>query len=468
MSHFYKFSFLLSCIFACAWESYAIVPGDFSVNLISGPVFHSDQNECYKNIGPRAVYVGVEICNNSAVTQDNISMTLDAFSSTGFALAGGQTATMSVANPLAPGACDTIYWFCTYPCSNSLTQIVFDIQDTDDGTRFADTTPIINSKRELSANAGGFVQSSTLTLYDPVNRVTCFEVVYGLSKLVRGDEVYLQPVANLDYRADCFQLERATIISSEDPKNGCIPFGNSSLYYEINATCGKSPTWEIVVEYCFTINCPNVSTSVIPYASATSGNDLKYTIAEEPVLILPVELTYFEAQETDSGRVEIRWETVSESNSAYFEVQQSSDGMNFEPLTQIAAAGNSHHPIIYSTLDYEPEVINYYRLKIVDQDGTYAYSEIRMAKLSSSSAAKISFFPNPVKNRLYYNTNFSISENLPEGMSIHISNMQGEKVFHGTLTGNERFILVDSLPAGLYYVNYVLGERNEYFRFMKI
>lgn len=183
---------------------------------------------------------------------------------------------------------------------------------------------------------------------------------------------------------------------------------------------------------------------------------------------MPVELTYFEAQETDSGRVEIRWETVSESNSAYFEVQQSSDGMNFEPLTQIAAAGNSHHPIIYSTLDYEPEVINYYRLKIVDQDGTYAYSEIRMAKLSSSSAAKISFFPNPVKNRLYYNTNFSISENLPEGMSIHISNMQGEKVFHGTLTGNERFILVDSLPAGLYYVNYVLGERNEYFRFMKI
>lgn len=344
-----------------------------TIRIISGDLFHSDQNQCNQNIGPRAVYVAIEICNNSVTTYNNVSITLSGFSSVGFSLAGNQTATLLVKSPFLPSACDTLFWFCTYPCGVSSTDIFFNISDQDNTVNFNDTLTSISSLRELSANAGGFVYASTSTLRDSINSIECFTVTYGFSQLKAGDKVFIQPIANLSFNAQCFQLESAEVISSEANSPGCIPVGPSSLYYSITENCGSSPDWIVVVSYCFKVKCPWTTTTVIPYASCTSGKDLKYTIANTSI-VMSVSFGKFTGQQINNT-IQLNWNTLSEINSQHFIVEKLIN-REWIALHTIPAAGWSDYTIDYQYTDPTPESeINYYRLKQVDLDQSFTYSK---------------------------------------------------------------------------------------------
>lgn len=96
-----------------------------------------------------------------------------------------------------------------------------------------------------------------------------------------------------------------------------------------------------------------------------------------PDIGLPVELTSFHAKCTED-KVTLNWTTASENNSAYFEVERSTDAVHFSPLTRIVAAGNSNSVKTYTYNDLYPESgQNYYRLKQQDNDNkTASYSNI--------------------------------------------------------------------------------------------
>lgn len=388
------FKSLLIVLMFLSLKVSSITPSCFSVDLISGLNFHYDNNECSLGVGPRAVYVAIKICNNCTQDLDNIIISLDNFSTAGYSLAGNQTNPLSIKNPLLSGACDTVYFFCTYPCGPSSTNMVFKIKDLDDGTSFMDTIFSISNLKELSANAGSFVQSHNLTTKDSINNTECFTVNYRFSKLVPSNEVFLQPVANLDFRADCFQLQRARVISSDFNTPGCIPVGNCPLYYYITETCGGSggSTWGAVVEYCFKVQCPWTVTTVIPYSSANSGNPLKYEIAANGY-ILPVELVEFKAK-SNQDNILVFWKVLSESGISYYELQKSSDAVNFQPVMQYLPQNNS----IYAFVDYKPIVDNYYRLKIVEGN-TEKYSDVIYVKFDT----RFDYFVylNPITNILF-------------------------------------------------------------------
>jgi hypothetical protein len=108
---------------------------------------------------------------------------------------------------------------------------------------------------------------------------------------------------------------------------------------------------------------------------------------------LPIELGSFTGwAETKTN--ELKWNTQSEENSATFEVERSIDSENFERVGVVSAAGNSAEAITYSFTDENPVTgINYYRLKMVDLDETYEYSEIIQIKRTGQSTIKV--FPNP-------------------------------------------------------------------------
>ena len=99
---------------------------------------------------------------------------------------------------------------------------------------------------------------------------------------------------------------------------------------------------------------------------------------------LPVELTFFSVV-ADGAIDEVTWETVSEVNSDSFEVQVSLDATKFTTIETISAAGFSNTrkkystSIIRSNLDRNPTA-RYYRIKMVDLDGTYQYSVINTTK----------------------------------------------------------------------------------------
>ena len=92
--------------------------------------------------------------------------------------------------------------------------------------------------------------------------------------------------------------------------------------------------------------------------------------------VLPVKLTYFTA-EAIGNQVELGWETAWEKNSREFIIQRSSDLKEFGDIGRVTAAGETEGRRQYSFVDQAPlPGASYYRLRMVDKDGTYEYSRV--------------------------------------------------------------------------------------------
>lgn len=115
-----------------------------------------------------------------------------------------------------------------------------------------------------------------------------------------------------------------------------------------------------------------------------------------PYEVLPVELVSFTGTNVgDKNRLD--WVTASEINTQKFIVEKSLDAVNWFYLGEKPAAGNSSARLTYNLFDNTPVVgHNYYRLKIVDLDGSYKYSNI-VDILTGNTAVNgiIGAYPNP-------------------------------------------------------------------------
>lgn len=126
-------------------------------------------------------------------------------------------------------------------------------------------------------------------------------------------------------------------------------------------------------------------------------------IAELDIEPLPVELLEFtaRAQEVD---VVLEWQTATEKNSSYFEIERSLDGESFSSLGQVPSSGNSNQLKSYSFTDQhaarELGGSVYYRLKIVDIDNSFEYSPVELISLRGYSFQVLSVSPNPFREKL--------------------------------------------------------------------
>lgn len=112
--------------------------------------------------------------------------------------------------------------------------------------------------------------------------------------------------------------------------------------------------------------------------------------------LLPIELLEFNAL-CVNGRVQINWSTATEENNAYFQIERSKDGINFEPILTITGAGNSTSLIEYFETDFNPlKGISYYRLSQTDYDGATEKFNIVPVRCLDPKEPAISLFPNPV------------------------------------------------------------------------
>ncbi|HAS45064.1 MAG TPA: hypothetical protein DCS93_31570 [Microscillaceae bacterium] len=110
---------------------------------------------------------------------------------------------------------------------------------------------------------------------------------------------------------------------------------------------------------------------------------------------LPIELISFTAT-TRTNVVVLRWSTIKEVNNAFFTLERSLDGLNWEEITNVKGAGNSNTIQLYSFNDVSPNTgINYYRLRQTDADGHQTTSKIVSTKSTEVGNSTISVFPNP-------------------------------------------------------------------------
>ncbi|HEX2901142.1 MAG TPA: hypothetical protein VHS96_15595, partial [Bacteroidia bacterium] len=112
---------------------------------------------------------------------------------------------------------------------------------------------------------------------------------------------------------------------------------------------------------------------------------------------LPVELLSFEAM-PENRMVRLDWQTSSEVNTSAFVLEASSDRAQFHEIGRVAAAGNSESPLNYRFWDAQPiegAPVLYYRLKIIDLDGNFGYSQIRSVVLEEGHQPQLLLYPNP-------------------------------------------------------------------------
>lgn len=121
------------------------------------------------------------------------------------------------------------------------------------------------------------------------------------------------------------------------------------------------------------------------------GGNATFTISSfsGPATTLPVSSLEFSAQKI-GNKVSLQWSTEKEENTEKFEVQQSTNGNQFNTIKTVAAQGSSLVPASYSTVDAAPaDGYNYYRLRVVDWDGATTFSKIVLVKIGNQNNLKI-------------------------------------------------------------------------------
>jgi hypothetical protein len=115
-----------------------------------------------------------------------------------------------------------------------------------------------------------------------------------------------------------------------------------------------------------------ISTTTGGGCAAASG-----TCTYPGTVVTPVELLSFDVQKMANNTVSLKWITASEKNSSYFSVEKSVDGINFSEIGIVRAQGISNNIVNYTFDDDHLNGTCYYRLKIVDVDGSYKYSNMQ-------------------------------------------------------------------------------------------
>lgn len=175
--------------------------------------------------------------------------------------------------------------------------------------------------------------------------------------------------------------------------------------------------------------------------------------------LLPVTLISFEAQKSGTREALIRWVTAREINVSHFEVQRSTNGSQWINIGKVSAQGNSIQGKEYSFTDREPRpVTNYYRLRIVDTNDTYAFTRIESLTFDENlRQERILIYPNPTASE-----KITMLLLLPSAVAYRaeISDATGRVLYsaESVWTGGSTEISLQNLAKGWYLLRIIAGS----------
>lgn len=169
-----------------------------------------------------------------------------------------------------------------------------------------------------------------------------------------------------------------------------------------------------------------------------------------PNFATPIELLAFEGQ-NEGNFNHLKWITASEINNDYFDLERSADGINFETIGKIKGAGNSSSKLEYDFDDALPiQGVNYYRLKQVDFDGKFVYSQTIEIDNHAEFAYFQNLFPNPSNGKF----SFDFVSPKDSRLQVNISDMSGRVMYsniQNTQQGTSSIgVDISNLPSGIY------------------
>lgn len=182
--------------------------------------------------------------------------------------------------------------------------------------------------------------------------------------------------------------------------------------------------------------------------------------------VSPVTMLSFSAAVNNKRTVDLQWRTVNETNNKMFIIERSADGVTFKVIDSVAGK-NSLSENYYSAEDKYPFAgYNYYRLKQVDNDGKFTYSNTVAVNLSSAINTVV-LYPNPAKAKLL----IDIITTKKEKGALTIMDAFG-RIVKAISTDFEKgqqqkSINVEGLSAGTYFITITAGEEKILKQFIK-
>jgi len=162
-------------------------------------------------------------------------------------------------------------------------------------------------------------------------------------------------------------------------------------------------------------------------------------------IVLPVELLSFDVEAQANQRVLVNWTTENEIDLERYEIEKSTDGHEWEMIGYVFAnvsLGRSD----YDFIDHDPaNGVNYYRLKSIDLNGDYEYSEVKSATISNDESTEFEVYPNPASDHV----NVIINETKELETMILLYNQSGQKIMEAGINRDLR-LDTSKLTAGLY------------------
>ncbi len=195
----------------------------------------------------------------------------------------------------------------------------------------------------------------------------------------------------------------------------------------------------------------------INFSGVTLNDGVDFTIlTQKPASSLPETWLGFTAQNINGNGV-LNWETSQEMNVDYYAVEHSTNGLDFTVIG-VNPANNSLGLNYYTFTQQSLSAgMHYYRIRAVDRDGVFKYSDVRSIKVSALNAIQIR--PNPVSGSTL-TLGISLQQNAPA--MIQVVSIDGKvmlrmntQLTQGVNTVN---LNVDAIPTGIYLVQVQMND----------
>jgi streptogramin lyase len=163
---------------------------------------------------------------------------------------------------------------------------------------------------------------------------------------------------------------------------------------------------------------------------------------------LPTKLLSFEGYLDNNDETVLKWRTVLEDGTSYYDLLYSTDGAQYSFLAQIKANGE---PSIYSYLHCCPHSgNNYYQLKMVDQDGEFSFSKIVLVKYNPDGPG-LKIFPNPSSDLFTLEYPVTKKKEIIRIMNTNGSLIKSIEIPSGS---REKTLSLKGFPKGIYFVQF--------------
>ncbi|HMK03313.1 MAG TPA: T9SS type A sorting domain-containing protein [Ferruginibacter sp.] len=168
---------------------------------------------------------------------------------------------------------------------------------------------------------------------------------------------------------------------------------------------------------------------------------------------LPITLIDFTVRETNGNNL-LQWNTASESNSDYFNIERSGDAQNYQVIGRVSASGFSTTEIKYNFTDAIPlKGMNYYRLVMVDKDASKEYSKIVSISNRENDALSITYIDLSSGSNT---ATIRVTSTQAQSANLSIIDVSGRTILNSSVIlqqgSNTISKKIPSIPNGIYYV----------------